>query len=64
MKILEPQSLRVEMACKMLSDTMLPIIEVMYGTGFSNSSNFNRVFKREVNLTPKEYRKQFSKIRL
>ena len=56
--------IRVEMACKMLSDTMLPIIEVMYGTGFSNSSNFNRVFKREVNLTPKEYRKQFSKFSL
>lgn len=55
---------RVEMACKMLSDTMLPIIEVMYGAGFSNSSNFNKVFKKETKLTPKEYRKQFSKFSL
>lgn len=56
--------IRVEMACKMLEDTMLPVIEVMYGAGFGNSSNFNRVFKRETNLTPKEYRKKFSKFSL
>ena len=56
--------IRVDMACNMLSETMLPIIEVMYGTGFNNSSNFNRIFKRETKLTPKEYRKQYSKFSL
>ncbi|TDE70598.1 AraC family transcriptional regulator, partial [Streptococcus vicugnae] len=29
--------------------------------GFNNLSNFNRQFKRYYELTPSQYRKQFSK---
>lgn len=48
---------RVGYACKLLSADRLNITEVCYSSGFQNLSNFNRQFKRIVNKTPHQYRK-------
>ena len=50
--------LRVEKATELLKNTDKNIIEVMLESGFSNQATFNRVFKKNTNLTPKEYRKK------
>jgi AraC-like DNA-binding protein len=48
---------RIGYACKLLSSEQLNITEVCYTSGFQNLSNFNRQFKRIVNKTPHQYRK-------
>ncbi len=37
-----------------------PIIRIAYDSGFSSKSSFNKVFKEFTNLTPSEYRKNFT----
>ncbi len=49
--------IRISKACKYLLLEDKTITEVCYESGFSNLSNFNRVFKRITGKTPKEYRK-------
>ena len=50
------QHLRVEAACRELSDTKKPVIDVALGNGFSQISFFNRVFQRTLRCTPTQYR--------
>lgn len=49
---------RLSVAKKLLSETNMPVTEVVFSTGFSDSSNFSRVFRRETGCTPLEYRKK------
>ncbi len=49
-------SKRVEMACKMLSNSLLPICEIAYGAGFSSQSHMTATFKKMIGFTPKSYR--------
>jgi AraC-like DNA-binding protein len=53
---------RVNNACSLLQETNLSISEICYSVGFSNLSNFNRLFKKEKNMTPREFRKAISSI--
>jgi len=46
---------RVSHACKLLIDKDLSIQDVCYKSGFSNLSNFNRIFKRVTGKTPSRY---------
>ena len=48
---------RLSVARKLLSETELSITEIVYATGFSDCSNFSRLFKREVGCSPMEYKK-------
>lgn len=48
--------LRINAACKALTDTDLMISEISFQCGYSNLSNFNRQFLRITGCTPKEYR--------
>ncbi len=48
--------LRVEKACKLLSNKDYSIIEVSEKSGFKNISNFNRKFKELKKKTPSVYR--------
>jgi len=48
---------RIGYACKLLSGEQYNITEVCYTSGFHNLSNFNRQFKRIVNKTPHQYKK-------
>lgn len=49
-------SYRLDNACRLLRKTEQPIKEVMYGSGFSNKGTFNAIFKRNLGMTPSEYR--------
>ena len=51
-------------ASRMLIDTTHSVAEVAYKCGFNNISNFNRIFKKRKNCTPKEFRQSFSGTRL
>jgi len=46
---------RVSEACKMLINKDSTIEDVCYQCGFSNLSNFNRIFKRIIGKTPSKY---------
>lgn len=51
---------RLSKACDLLINTTSPILEIASNIGFNNLSNFNRQFKRYYQVTPSQYRKQFS----
>lgn len=51
---------RLSKACDLLINTSSPILEIANNIGFNNLSNFNRQFKRYYQVTPSQYRKQFS----
>jgi AraC-like DNA-binding protein len=52
--------IRLGHASRMLIDTTQSIAEVAYNCGFNNISNFNRIFKKKKNMTPKEFREEYT----
>jgi AraC-like DNA-binding protein len=52
--------IRLGHASRLLIDTQLSIAEVSYKCGYNNLSNFNRIFKKKHNFTPKEFRDNYS----
>ncbi len=52
--------LRLGQASRLLIDTTQSVSEVAYNCGFNNISNFNRLFKKKKNCTPKEFRENYS----
>lgn len=52
--------IRLGHASRMLIDTTQSITEVAYKCGFNNISNFNRIFKKKKDCTPKEFREAYS----
>lgn len=51
---------RLGTASRMLIDTTYSITEVAYKCGFNNMSNFNRLFKKRKDCTPKEFREAYA----
>ncbi|MCB9326937.1 MAG: helix-turn-helix transcriptional regulator [Lewinellaceae bacterium] len=51
--------LRIEAACKLLSEGKYSIAQVCYEVGFNNLSNFNRQFRKLKGITPSQFRKAF-----
>lgn len=49
---------RMSMAAKLLVSTDDSILSIAVSSGFDNLSYFNRLFKREFHMTPREYRRQ------
>ncbi len=49
---------RIGYACSLLTDNNKSISQVSIDSGFENLSNFNRLFKKSKNITPKEFRKK------
>lgn len=47
---------RIEHACKLLTETGKPILEISLDCGFENASYFIRKFRQLKGCTPKEYR--------
>ncbi|NER05476.1 MAG: helix-turn-helix domain-containing protein [Okeania sp. SIO3C4] len=56
------QQLRIEAARQYLEITTKTIEEVIGLCGYHDSSAFRRVFKEKTGLTPKEYRRRFSRL--
>lgn len=55
-------SLKIEHACHLLTETNLSIIDVSLSTGFDDQSYFTKVFKKAKGMTPKAYRAAHGKI--
>lgn len=51
--------IRLGHASRMLIETTHSINEIAYKCGFNNMSNFNRIFKRKKDSTPKEFRNSY-----
>jgi len=52
--------IRLGHASRMLIETTNNITEIAYKCGFNNMSNFNRIFKKRKNCTPKEFRETYA----
>jgi transcriptional regulator GlxA family with amidase domain len=57
------QTIRLEEAKHVLETTDLPIEAVAQEVGYGDSSFFTRLFRRNVGLTPAQYRKRFGGLR-
>ena len=55
--------LRIAYVCNQLQNTMIPIYRIAFDAGFSSVAYFNRVFKKTIHKTPKEYRSHFNTYR-
>jgi AraC family L-rhamnose operon regulatory protein RhaS len=51
--------LRIKVAAMMMRDTLLPISEILYRSGFNDSTHFGRVFKKYMTVSPSDYRKNY-----
>lgn len=51
--------LKIEYACKLLETTDYPAYRISGECGFTDPSYFNRVFVRQMKMTPKTYRRKF-----
>ena len=56
--------LRLGIASRHLVDSSKTVSEISYECGFNNLSNFNRIFKKRKGFTPKEFRENYSKMRI
>ena len=52
-------SIRMEEACRRLRHSSLRIKNIALEVGYESAAHFSRIFKREVGMTPQEYRDQF-----
>ncbi|MDL2212805.1 AraC family transcriptional regulator [Bacteroides sp. OttesenSCG-928-E20] len=55
--------IRLGFATRLLVDSTMTIAEVCYECGFNNLSNFNRIFKKKKDCSPKEFRENYRKKR-
>ena len=56
--------LQIERAKRLLAHSELPLKKIGEQCGFQDNNYFTRVFKRQIALTPGEYRKQYQVFRL
>lgn len=49
--------LRIGYACKLIQEKEMNIAQLAAECGFNHTTHFNRLFKRQKGITPKEYRK-------
>ncbi len=54
--------LRIKHACKLLTETDLPVSNVSYECGFNTLSNFNKQFKEIMLKKPSVYKQEFMKL--
>lgn len=53
------QDLRIAHACKLLTNTSKPILQICYESGYNSWAHFSKQFKKLKKMTPKIYRKEF-----
>lgn len=53
---------RIALSCKLLIETDLTVSEIGYDCGFNSLSLFHRLFQRQLNTTPLEYRNSYLSI--
>jgi AraC family transcriptional regulator len=47
---------RIDFACKALATTDLPLSQIALAAGFSDQSHLSRLFKRQMTVSPAQYR--------
>lgn len=57
------QHLRIETAQRLIRERRLTLTEIAFEVGFNSSQYFSNVFKKQVGLSPREYRSALSKTR-
>ncbi len=50
------RGLRIEFACRKLSASDMPLVEISLAAGFSHQAHFSRIFKRQIGITAREFR--------
>jgi AraC-like DNA-binding protein len=55
------QDLRISHACKILSSSNKPVMDICYESGYNSWAHFSKQFKRVKKMTPTQYRNQFEK---
>lgn len=55
--------IKIELACKLLMNPDLSILDVCLDSGFNNISHFNKQFRKYAGKTPTVYRKQFNELK-
>ena len=53
------QDLRISHACKLLTNSDKPIMEICYESGYNSWAHFSKQFKQIKQITPSMYRKEF-----
>lgn len=53
------QDLRISHACKLLTNTDKPVMEICYESGYNSWAHFSKQFKHVKKMTPSKYRKEF-----
>ncbi|MBF6629378.1 MAG: helix-turn-helix domain-containing protein [Proteiniphilum sp.] len=56
--------IRLGNATRLLVDTTNSIAEICYDCGYNNLSNFNRIFKKRKECSPKEFRENYRKTKV
>jgi AraC-like DNA-binding protein len=51
--------LRIGYACRLIIENKLSMSQICFECGFNNLSNFNKTFKKHLNLTPSGYLREF-----
>jgi AraC-like DNA-binding protein len=54
------RKIRLKVACQMLLEDKLNISEIAYDLGFSDPKYFSIIFKKEIGVSPTEYKKKNS----
>jgi AraC-like DNA-binding protein len=49
---------RIGKACQHLTETELNVLQICFACGFNNISNFNKAFKKSMDVSPLRYRKK------
>ena len=55
-------NLRINYACNMLINSNIDILSICYDAGFLNLSWFYKVFKKNIGITPSEFREKYTTI--
>ena len=51
-------SIRISNACRLLTESDMPIGEISETVGFNTVRTFNRAFVKHMGMSPREYRSQ------
>ena len=51
------QNVRIKKSCELLEDSDLRVVEIARRVGYEDIKFFNQIFKRRMQISPREYRK-------